>query len=328
MSEQPATVDQPFQAMAAPEGSGQKGFAPASSGAGPVGILEQPAGGGVDRSDVAPAASLVGSLSVFGLADVLSMLASTSQTGELQVVTDSAGGRLWLDGGRLSNAQVGSATTIGQSVFELACLEEGWFYFTVGAASFGGQPSVSVEAVLGEVRPQVDEWKEIRAVVPVDALVSLSPTPPGHDVQIRSDQWQILTIVGTSGRSVNDVLDAIGGDLMAGLRTLRDLSAAGLLELTPASGRLVGDFGPPSFGHSANGTSDEATIIPAPPGASGDGHDAPVVPPPPPGAEPVAVGAEDRSGTLAEVTAMPPPIADDPWTPVTEATTPKDDGAA
>jgi hypothetical protein len=40
------------------------------------------------------------------------------------------------------------------------------------------------------------------------------------------------------------------------------------------------------------------------------------------------VGAEERSGNLAEVAVMPPPIADDPWTPVNEASDPKDDGAA
>ncbi len=327
MSEQPVVVDQPFQSMANPEVASDQEFVRVSSGAALAGAGEQPAVHRGDRSDVAPAASLVGSLSVFSLDDVLSMLASTSQTGELQVVADSAGGRLWLDGGRLSNAQVGSATTIGSSVFELACLEEGWFYFTGGAASFGGQPSVSVEAVLAEVRPQVDEWKEIRAIVPVDALVSLSPTPPGRDVQIRSDQWQVLTTVGTSGRSVNDVLDAIGGDQITGLRTLRDLSNAGLLQLTPASGRLVGDFGPPTLGSSGNGATDEAIVLPVPPASSDEATVAAVVPPPP-DPEPVAVAAEDRSGNLAEVTVMPPPIADDPWAPVSESSAPKDDGAA
>ena len=327
MSEQPTAVDQPFQSMTGPEVAGEKGFTPVAPGVGLTAVADQPSPRGGDRGDVAPAASLVGSLSVFSLADVLSMLASTSQTGELQVVADAAGGRLWLDGGRLSNAQVGSATTIGQSVFELACLGEGWFYFTAGAASFGGQPSVSVEAVLNEVRPQVDEWKEIRSVVPVDALVSLSLTPPGRDVQIRSDQWQILTVVGTSGRSVGDVLDVIGGDQITGLRTLRDLSAAGLLQLTPASGRLVGDFGPPSFAGASQVAGDEGATILDPPASADEPTDAPVVPPPP-GVEPVAVGAEEHLANLAEVTAMPPPIAEDPWAPVSEVASPNDGGAA
>ena len=88
-----------------------------------------------------------------------------------------------------------------------------------------------VGAVLDEVRPQVEEWREIREVVPLDSVVSLSPTPPGDDVQIRGDQWRVLTTIGNGGHSVKSVLDAIGGDQITGLRTLRDLSQAGLIVL-------------------------------------------------------------------------------------------------
>src|ERR1700722_4699413 len=166
----------------------------------------------LETSDEAPAASLVGSLSVFSLADVLSMLASTMQTGELQVVGEGVDGRVWLDRGKLSSAQVGTTSTIAQAVFDLACLTEGWFYFTSGAASSNGQPPLQVDAVLTEVGPQVDEWKELQQAVPVEAVVSLCPDPPGEDVQIRNDQWRVLTTIGNSGHTVKSVLDLIGGD--------------------------------------------------------------------------------------------------------------------
>ena len=190
-----------------------------------------------ESSEEAPAASLVGSLAAFSLSDILSMLATTKQTGELQVVSEAVDGKVWLADGELSNAHVGAATTIGQAVFELACVGEGWFYFTVGVVSSSGQPTVPVVAVLNEVRPQVDEWREIRRDVPLEAVVSLAPEPPGQDVQIRNDQWRVLTTVGTSGLSVRSVLDQIGGDQVAGLRTLRDLHAAGLIELDASSSR-------------------------------------------------------------------------------------------
>ena len=177
--------------------------------------------GRVAPSDEAPAASLVGSLSVFDLSDVLAMLSSTTQTGELQVVGDSVDGRVWLDRGKLSSAQVGTAATITEAVFDLACLTEGWFYFTSGPASSNGQPPVAVDSVLGEVRPQVDEWKGLREEVPLEAVVALCPDPPGDDVQIRSDQWRVLTTIGNSGRTVRSVLEMIGGDQIVGLRTLR-----------------------------------------------------------------------------------------------------------
>jgi hypothetical protein len=323
MNEQAAATEQhPFQTMAAPDGASEPGLEPASRVTGGMedSMIRS------ERADVAPAASLVGSLSVFSLGDILSVLAKTAQSGELQVVADSSGGRLWLDEGRLTNAQVGSATTIGQSVFELACLAEGWFYFTAGPTG-SGQPGVSVDAVLSEVGPQVEEWREIRQIVPLDALVSLSPTPPGHDVQIRSDQWQVLTSVGSTGRSVSDVLEAIGGDQMSGLRTLRDLSSVGLIVLTSPSDRPVGGFGTPSFvtpPSSVLGMIDRTMTVPSPPTLAAD---TPVVPPPPL-SEPVAVGDDERSDVLAEVTAMPPPIAGDPWAPITGAGDSKDDGAA
>jgi hypothetical protein len=195
-----------------------------------------------EPSEEAPAASLVGSLGVFSLSDVLSLLAATAQTGELQVVSDGVDGRLWLEGGQFSNAHVGAATTIGQAVFELACVADGWFYFTAGLASSSGQPTVPVAAVLDEVRPQVDEWRDLRQVVPLEAVVALSPAPPGRDVQIRSDQWNVLTTVGNAGHSVRTVVEMIGGDQVAGLRTLRDLRSAGLIVLQVASpGQAVGE---------------------------------------------------------------------------------------
>ncbi len=263
-------------------------------------------------------ASLVGSLNVFSLSDVLSLLASTHQTGELEVVGESVEGRLWLDGGELSNAQVGAATTIGQAVFELACAVGGWFSYTAGIVSSSGQPTASVEAVLDEVRPQVEEWREIRDVVPLESVVILSPTPPGQDVQIRGDQWQVLTTVGTNGLSVRDVLDQTGGEQIVVLRTLRDLQAAGLIVLL-AQGEPADDA--PQRPVAVVTDLDPATALPNPPfgsprddeTGSADGV------PPPPGTESPAASHEDGQDGLAEVTIMPPPIAGDPWTPVSES---------
>lgn len=270
-------------------------------------------------SEEAPAASLVGSLAVFSLSDVLSLLASTKQTGEVHVVSETVDGKLWLADGELSNAHVGAATTIGQAVFELACVVEGWFYFTVGVVSSSGQPTVPVGAVLNEVRPQVDEWREIRQQVPLDAVVTLAPEPPGQDIQIRTDQWRVLTTIGTSGLSVRDVLDRIGDDQMSGLRTLRDLHTAGLIDLGGDPGEhRASVLGLPL--DATVGVDTDLGSLPAPP--------APPVPateladsdldaalPPPPESVNVKDG-RDGDG-LAQVTIMPPPIADDPWSPTT-----------
>lgn len=280
-----------------------------------------------EPSEEAPAASLVGSLEAFSLSDILSMLAATKQTGELQVVSDDTDGKVWLADGDLSNAHVGSAATVGQAVFELACVSEGWFYFTVGVVSSSGQPTVPVLAVLNEVRPQVEEWRDIRRDVPLESVVTLAPDPPGQDVQIRSDQWRVLTSVGTSGHSVRDVLEQIGGDQIIGLRTLRDLHTAGLIELGSPPDRPEVDTGV-SFQPPTDHVADLGSL-PAPPDLVRTGVDdveglSGSLPPPEEGAS----GDNGHQDNLAEVAIMPPPIADDPWTPAVEAPSVSDNGVA
>jgi hypothetical protein len=243
-------------------------------------------------------------------------------------VSEVADGRVWLDGGELSNAQVGEATTIGQAVFELACVSDGWFYFTTDLLSPSGHPTVPVAAVLDEVRPQVDEWREVRQGVPLEAVVTLAPDPPGQDVQIRSDQWKVLTTVGNSGHTVRSVLEMIGGDQIVGLRTLRDLHSSGLIEFVgvddPVDG--VGQSGPGLPGDNGSVIS----TLPTPPLSTGADESrmedlAAVMPPPGPEA---ADGGDDGFSGLAEVAMMPPPIAGDPWTPHTETDASSDNGVA
>ncbi|MGH9081695.1 MAG: DUF4388 domain-containing protein [Acidimicrobiales bacterium] len=249
--------------------------------------------------------SLTGSLAAFALSDVLMLLASTSQTGELHAVGDDVEGWLWLAEGQLANARVGSANTIGQAVFELACISDGEFSFSTGVVSSSGHPTVPVAAVLQEVRPQVDEWRELRTVVPLDAEVNLAPSPPGQDVRIRNDQWSVLTTVGNSGLSVKSVLERIGGEQIAGLRTLRELQSAGLIAVGTLDRPDWHQPGPapgePS--HPETGSTDQAA-------AAGDASAQDAAPPPEP--------QPGQSAGLAEVAMMPPPIAVDPWAPPPE----------
>jgi Domain of unknown function (DUF4388) len=298
-------------------------------------LFESPASGGeavsneTDTSEEA-AASLAGSLSVFSLSDVLSMLASTAQTGELQVVSETVDGRVWLDRGELTNAQVDTASTVGQAVFELACVTDGWFYFTTGLLSSNGQPSVPVMSVLNELGPQVDEWRQLSEVVPLGALVSLSPEAPGQDIQIRNDEWRVLTTVGTSGHTVRSVLEMIGGEQIVGLRSLRDLHATGLIELAPAPVEPIGVEEAATFAVPAASEQSASPLPLSPSMVESDGSvsdDLAVVPPPIEWDSTVSIGS-DRLESLADVAMMPPPIAGDPWAPISESEVTDDDGVA
>ncbi len=223
-------------------------------------------------------AALAGSLAVFNLADVLRLLAAGGVRGELVVIGPGFEGRLWLDGGRLVGSAVGVTTTISQAAFELALLQEGWFTFSVGPPPPASVDPEEVGDVLARVLPQVVEWRELLRVVPLDAAVRLVPTPPGPEVQIRAEQWQILTSLGPSGASVRGLVDALPLDQVTTLRLLRDLADAGLVEVSRADPAAARDpTSSPAIGHEpAGGT----------------------------------VGTAEDPSTAA---GLPPPISSDPW---------------
>jgi hypothetical protein len=199
-------------------------------------IGKEPSVSHVSPSSEGPVPSLVGSLSVFDLSRVLTWLAAGSQTGELRVEGTGIDGRIWLLHGELSNAQVGTADTIGQAIFELARLEDGSFQYTDGPVSSSGEAPVPVAGVLSEVSANVDEWRAIRRIIPAGSAVALCPEPPDHDVKIRSDQWRLLTCVGAGDRTVEEVIDLSGsGSQIAAMRALRDLHVAGLITVTSPS---------------------------------------------------------------------------------------------
>lgn len=180
-----------------------------------------------------PAASLVGALSQFSVPDVLRLVASRRHRGELLVVASGLDGRLWLHDGTLTGAAVRGTSSPVQAVFELALLEDGWFYFTSGRAA--PEPTEAphpVEDVLRTILPQVVEWRDLLHRVPMDAVVKLAPTPPQGDVQLSAAQWQVLASVGGRGARVIEVVAATGRDQVQTMRTLRDMAGAGLVTIT------------------------------------------------------------------------------------------------
>lgn len=224
-----------------------------------------------------PAASLVGALGVFAVPDVLRLIAAGEHSGEVLVVANGLDGRLWLQDGALTGSAVRGTTTTAQAVFELALLEDGWFYFTSGrAAPEPGAPE-EVEEILRVVLPQVVEWRDLLHRVPLDAVVTLAPTPPQAQVQLSAAEWQILAAIGGRGARVIDVVAATGRDQVQMVRTLRDMADAGLVGIATAPAAVApvaAGSGPgtgPSSGRQSAGSL--AGHRPPPPGAASSRRD-------------------------------------------------------
>jgi hypothetical protein len=288
---------------------------------------------GNDGSEAA-AAALVGSLSVFSLVDVLDLLARTEQVGQLQVVGRGVDQSVLVNAGDLVDGEGGDE--LEARVFELACLDEGWFYFTVTDEVPEGAKRLPVGTVLDGLAPQVEEWRGLVAALPFDAVVTMSTSTPSDEIQIRAEQWQLLSLVGRPGRPVRDVVEDAGRHPLDTLRTLQELLEASLLEVSQVEAPDPSPLPPPATAGFDDPVASPPPPPPPPPGnwrssqEEGPGRyrgdDPSPLPPftPQPGAVPPApagwVAAEPGNGAevpLAPVEAEhrppPPPLTSDPW---------------
>jgi len=246
-------------------------------------------------------AVLVGSLASFALPDVLTLAASSGALGRLAVTAAGVDGHLWMEDGDLTGFLAGDAATLTEAVFDLALVTDGWFSFFPGAEAPAPTARRAVADVLAEVEPQVAEWHELIRRVSLDGLVHLSPDAPGPEVQIRADQWHLLTTISTTGSRVRDVLDAMGSEYVVALRLVCELLDCGLIETVEMS---------PAHDHMPDAASMAATAAAtasAFPGASWV----------PPRTESVN-GQPITNGQpvpASEVEVIPPPSATDPWIP-------------
>ena len=255
----------------------------------------------------AVAAALVGSLTSFSLIDIVELLGRTDRTGELQVVGKDVDRRIWVDSGDL--VETDPATPDGGGLFELACIEDGWFYFTVDDKVPEGART-SIASVIGDLGAQVTEWRSLVAELPFESVVQMSTTTPGADVQIRADQWQVLSTVGT-GRTVREVIDIIPLHPLDSLRTLKELAGAQLISVRPPES--TAEEAPAS----APAPADEPAQLEAPETAESTAEKGPdfatrlPLPPFAPAGVPPAVPGDDASGTPVP----PAPVAQDDAAP-------------
>lgn len=213
-------------------------------------------------SSSAPTAVLAGSLAAFSLVDVLKLLAHAQHAGELQVVSNGVDERLRLDDGDLLDPAGNAASRL----FDLACLRDAWFSVTMAPAGTRSANGVrtSLRSLIDQLEPEVAEWRSLVATLPPDAAVTMAPSTPAPQVEIRADQWRVLTTVGL-GHTVREVLDAAGQRPLETLRILKQLTDSSLLAVTPpseAAGVAVGS--PPADALSDSPQAERARAAGAP----------------------------------------------------------------
>ena len=176
--------------------------------------------------------SLHGSLQTFALPDVLTLLASTKKTGELQVTGARLDGRVWVVSGQLVGAEAGRTTDAVDAVFELLRLTDGDFAFEQDQSAPRPAAPRALEPVVAEAQERLAEWQEIAAVVPsLDAEVRLVADPPTDVVTLPASQWR-LAVTLASERTVGAMADRLGLGEFAACRAVKGLIESGLASVS------------------------------------------------------------------------------------------------
>ena len=168
--------------------------------------------------------SLQGTLETFALPDVLVLLSSTKKDGELRVSGGRTDGKVWLEKGQIVHAKVGGAEAQPvDAIFELLRLQEGTFNFENDSPAPAKAEPQAIDGVLADAQIRLGEWNEIARVVPhLDAVVDMAADAPSDEVVVSRDQWSMLRRVA-GGRSVNDLMVALGLSEFDTCKTVKEL---------------------------------------------------------------------------------------------------------
>jgi hypothetical protein len=180
---------------------------------------------------------LQGTLDVFGLAEVLELLAATGKTGCLSVAGDGGHGEVWLRDGAVAAGSTDrvSHAALDEVICDLLRQRSGTFSFEDDERSPSVRTPEALHDLLDRADALLEEWRDLEEVVPsLSHRVRLIETlPDGGQVTVRAHQWHALVAVG-GGCTVADLAARLELTELNALRTVHDLLTSGLTRLDPA----------------------------------------------------------------------------------------------
>jgi len=189
---------------------------------------------------------LRGNLAQLPLLDILKLLSSGGQTGQLDLSDGANTGEIYLQDGNLVHAVTGAQ--VGEAaIYALMGWLQGDFTFLPDVAVPEDSVTTATEQLLLEAARWVEEWGDIKRIIPSNDIVfKFSPTGSAGAVSLQPDEWSVLAQVN-GARSVAEIADVLDRDEFAVAKVLYGLATAGLLEEgekpeAPPRATINGDF--------------------------------------------------------------------------------------
>lgn len=178
--------------------------------------------------------ALHGTLDTFPLTDALRLLATTRQSGRLQLQAEAGMGSVWMGGGAIVTAdsnRLADAPT-DEVLADLLRWRTGAFSFDAEEPPRHDGSVHDTEELLVTAQVLVEEWNELQASVPsLDHRVGLVEALPGDRIVIDAERWAWLGAVGP-GRTVSELAVALELTELGALRVVCALVELGIVTLT------------------------------------------------------------------------------------------------
>lgn len=200
--------------------------------------------------------SLSGSVESFPLKAVLSLLESTAARGVLCLTTPDGSSELHVDAGSLVGWRPHGGADAADVLAGLMAAQEATFVWERDTPD-ASHPPVALSEMVRQAEGRLDEWAEMRAIVPSpDHRVCLTVPADQSSVTVELADWVIICAVG-DGRPLRDVLDRVGVPALSLYRAVGALVGSGLLAIEEpappaapvsdyAAALVEAEFAPPS----------------------------------------------------------------------------------
>jgi hypothetical protein len=173
---------------------------------------------------------LSGNLTHLPLLEILRLLSSERQTGRLSLSNGASKGEIFLREGNVVHAASGEQIS-EEAVYSLMGWLQGDFRFIPDVAAPEESLRTPMERLLVEGARRVQEWGEIKEVIPsTDVVFKLSPAGASGVVNLEAEEWQVLARVDAA-RTVAQIAQDLGEDEFRVAKVLHRLVSAGLLEV-------------------------------------------------------------------------------------------------
>lgn len=160
--------------------------------------------------------------------EIIKILSLGKRTGRLYLTNGAETGNIYFSGGEVIHAQCAALAGI-KAIHEMAVWASGEYRFFVDEPADMQTIIMGVEEVLSETTSHLRQMDKVTSLIPSSAAVyALEPDIRDKEIQIKSIQWKVLSMVD-GRKSITDIAQAVGLGVSDTMKIIYTLLRMGLL---------------------------------------------------------------------------------------------------